>query len=69
MKFIVLTGKTTRTSIYINPEFISSFQDGDEYSETTVYTADGNGYPYHVLESPEAILQLIKHCEAQREKT
>lgn len=69
MKFIVLTGKKTRNAIYINPEFISSFQDGDEYSGTKVYMADGNGDPYHVLESSEAILQLIKHCEAQREKT
>lgn len=69
MKFIVLTNKNTRSAIYINPEFISSFQEGTEYSGTTLYTADGNGYPYHVLERPEEILRRIKHCEVRREKT
>ena len=69
MKFIVLTDKYTRVAIYINPEFISSFYGGDEYSGTTVHTADGDGYTYHVLESPESITKLIKNCEARREKT
>lgn len=65
MKFIVLTNKQTRDAIYINPEFISSFLDGDEYSGTSVYMADGNGDPYHVVESAYLISRMIENCEKQ----
>ena len=66
MKFIVLTNKQTREAIYINPVFISSFQDGDEYNGTEVYMSDGNGAPYHVAESSSSIMKLIENCEKER---
>ena len=60
MAFITLTAKFTGIPVYINPKYISDISRDTDNTYTYVGIVGDSENGYKVVESPQAIFDLIK---------